>query len=185
MAFQWIPSHCGIPRNESADTVARQALTEYGSNTQKKVPVRYQNIVAYYKERNKAHYLSELQQQPATRSILTTAPANLKNDNTLGRRGQVKAAQLRTGVCNTMGYYQRLVADHFKPDYNKRCRWCGVHNESVQHVFNKCDDLVIQALRADVSAGTGRVFNTECLVNDRTTALEFHDRANGLVQRRT
>ena len=41
VAFQWIPSHCGIPRNESADIVARQALTEYGSNTQKKVPVRY------------------------------------------------------------------------------------------------------------------------------------------------
>ena len=137
VAFQWIPSHCGIPRNESADAAARQALTTYGSITQRKVPVRYQNVVAYYKERNKAHYLSELQRQPATRSILTTAPANLKNDNTLGRRRQVQAALLRTGICNTMGHYQRLVADHFKPDFNKRCRWCGVQDESVHHVFNE------------------------------------------------
>ena len=137
VAFQWIPSHCGIPRSENADTAARQALHTYGSITQRKVPVRYQNVVAYYKERNKAHYLSELKRRPATRSILTTAPANLKNDSTLGRRGQVKAAQLRTGICNTMGHYQRLVADHFKPDFNKRCRWCGVQNESVHHVFNE------------------------------------------------
>ena len=76
VAFQWIPSHCGIPRNESADAVAGQALTTYGSITQRKVPVRYQNIVSYYKESNKAHYLSELQRKQTTRSKLTITPAN-------------------------------------------------------------------------------------------------------------
>ena len=177
MTFQRIPSHCGIPRNESADAAARQALTTYGSITQRKVPFRYQNVVSYYKERNKAHYLSELQRKPTTRSTLTTEPANLKNDNILGRHRQVKLAQLRTGICNTMGHYQRLMADHFNPDFNRRCRWCGVQDESVHHVYNECDDLQIGALRDGLRATTGWVFNAECLVNDPTTALDFHDEA--------
>ena len=177
VAFQWIPSHCGIPRNESADAVARQAITTYGSITQRKIPVRYQNIVSYYKERNKAHYLSELQRKQTTRSKLTITPANLKKDNTLGRRPQVKMAQLRTGVCNTMGYYQRLMAGHFQPGYNKRCRWCGVHEESVHHVFNECDDLQIGALRDGLRATRGWELSTECLVKNPITALIFHDQA--------
>ena len=41
VVFQWTPSHCDIPRNESADAAARQALITYGSITQRKVPVRY------------------------------------------------------------------------------------------------------------------------------------------------
>ena len=131
VTFQWIPSHCGIPRNMRVDTAARQALVQYGSMTQRKVPVRYQNIVSYYKEKNKAHYLPVLQRQQTFRSTITTAPANLKRDNNLGRRAQVKLAQLRSGVCNTMGYYQRLSADHFKTDYNKKCRWCGLRDETV------------------------------------------------------
>ena len=137
------------------DTAARQALAQYGSMQQRKVPVRYQNIVSYYKEKNKAHYLSVLQQKQTFRSTLTTAPANLKNDNNLDRCSQAKLAQLRSGVCNTMGYYQRMAADYFKPDYNKKCRWCGLRNESVYHVYNECDDLQIGALRDGLRAMRG------------------------------
>ena len=109
VVFQWISSHCGIPRNESADAAARQALATYGRITQRK---GYQNIVSYYKEKNKAQYLSELQRKPNTRSELTTAPANLNNDNTLSRRRQAKLAQLRTGICNTM--YGTLSATNLR-----------------------------------------------------------------------
>ena len=163
------------------DAAAGQALDIYGSMTQRKVPVRYQNIVSYYKEKGKAHYLSVLQQQPQQqqpfRSTITTAPANLKSDNNLGRRAQAKLAQLRSGVCNTMGFYQRLAADHFRPGYNRRCRWCGLQDETVQHVYNECEDLQIIALRDELRATTGREITTECLVRDPSTALIFHDRA--------
>jgi len=177
VSFQWIPSHCGIPRNVRVDTAARQALAQYGSMTQRKVPVRYQNIVSYYKEKNKAHYLPVLQHKQTFRSTITTAPANLKSDNNLGRRAQVKLAQLRSGVCNTMGYYQRLSADHFRPDYNKKCRWCGLRDETVHHVYNECDDLQIGALRDGLRATTGWEITTDCLVKDPNTALIFHDQA--------
>ncbi len=177
ISFQWIPSHCGVPRNVRVDAVAGQALTQYGSMTQRKVLVRYQNIVSFYKEKNKAHYLSVLQRQQPFRSSITTAPANLKSDNTLGRRAQIKLAQLRSGVCNTMGYYQRLSADHFRPGYNRRCRWCGLQDETVHHVFNECNDLQIGALRDGLRATRGYEINTECLVNDPITALIFHDQA--------
>jgi len=177
ISFQWIPSHCGVPRNVRVDAAAGQALTQYGSMTQRKVPVRYQNIVSYYKEKSKAYYLSVLQRQQPFRASITTAPANLKNDNALGRRAQAKLAQLRSGVCNTMGYYQRLAADHFRPGYNRRCRWCGLQDETVQHVYNECDDLQIVALRDGLRATTGWEITTECLVRDPNTALIFHDQA--------
>ena len=164
------------------DAVARQALDLYGSLTQRKVPVRYPNIVSYYKEKGKAHYLSMLQTQQTFRSSITTAPANLKYDNALGRRTQVKLAQLRSGVCNTMGFYQRLAADHFRQEYNRRCRWCGVQDETVAHVYNECEDLQIAALREELRVATGREFTAACLDSDLDTALLFHDRALGYLR---
>ena len=181
MVFQWIPSHCDIRRNENTDAVARQALNTYSTTTQRKVPVRYQNIVSYYKERNKAHYLSALQRKPNTRSALTTVPANLSKDNSLCRRRQAKLAQLRTGISNTMGQYQRLIDGNFSANHNKKCRWCGGLNETVTHVFNDCTDLQIQALRNDIYTKTGKVFNAEYLVNDPINASDFHDRAIGFL----
>ena len=49
-------------------------------------------------------------------------------------------------------------------------------------MYNDCMDLRIQALRQDFCAKTGKIFNTEYLVNDPTNALEFHDRAIGLLR---
>ena len=166
-----------LPRNVRVDAAAVQALVQYGSMTQRKVPVRYQNIVSYHKERNKAHYLSALQRKQTFRSTLTTAPANLKIDNNLGRYVQVKLAQLRSGVCNTMGYYQRMAAAYFNPDYNRNCRWCGLRAESVHHVYNECNDLQIGALRDGLRATRGWEISTECLVKDPIAALIFHDQA--------
>ena len=93
-------------------------------------------------------------------------------------------AQLRTGVSNSMGWYQRLVDGGFHPGHNRRCRWCGLSEETVTHVYNECEDLQLIGLRHDISTATGRVLNAACLVTDPASALEYHDRAIGLIQRR-
>ena len=146
--------------------------------------MRYQNIVSYYKEKNKARYQTALQTNDNIRSTLTFSPTNLSQDNTLGRRNQVKLAQLRTGVSNSMGWYQRLVDGGFQAGHNKRCRWCGRSEETVTHVDNECGDLELQLLRHDISTATRRALNAACLVTDPASALEYHDRAIGFLQRR-
>ena len=83
-----------------------------------------------------------------------------------------------------MGWYQRLVDGGFQAGHNKRCRGCGRSEETVTHVYNECDDLELQLLRHDISAATRRVLNAACLVTDPVSALEYHDRAIGLLQRR-
>ena len=97
---------------------------------------------------------------------------------------QVKVAQLRTGVSNSMGWYQRLVDGGFHAGHNRRCRWCGLSDETVTHVYNECEELQLRGLRHDISTATGRVLNAACLVTDPASALEYHDRAIGFLQRR-
>ena len=55
----------------------------------------------------------------------------------------------------------------------------------MNRYINECDDLQLAELRDELRTATGRVFNAECLVNDPITALDFHDRAIGFLQRRT
>ena len=99
------------------------------------------------------------------------------------RRSQVQLAQLRTGVSNSMGWYQRLIDGGFQAGHNRRCRWCGRSEETVTHVYNECDDLQLIGLRHDISTATGRALNAACLVTDPVSALEYHDRAIGFLQR--
>ena len=56
--------------------------------------------------------------------------------------------------------------------------------ETVTHVYNECEDLQLIGLRHDISTATGRVLNAACLVTDPASALEYHDRAIGFLQRR-
>ena len=60
---------------------------------------------------------------------------------------------------------------------NRKCRWCGLRDETVHHVYNECDDLQIGALRDGLHATTGWEITTDCLVKDPNTALIFHDQA--------
>jgi len=57
-------------------------------------------------EKNKAQYQTAQQTNLNFRSTLTTAPANISR-----RRSQLKLAQLRTGVSNSMGWYKAAASN--------------------------------------------------------------------------
>ena len=175
IAIQWIPSHCGIQRNEFADARAKTLLSNCSAFSMRRVPMLYSAAVSYYKDKNRQYYQNQLIAEETERSEITTAKANLRVGDKLTRTQQSTLAQLRSGTCTSMGWYVGYCRSGYDPNHkNDVCRWCGVAPESVLHVFNDCDDLQLSQLRAEYRAATNKTFSASTLCTDQLAALEFH-----------
>jgi ribonuclease HI len=175
IAIQWVPSHCGIPRNEFADARAKTLLLNGNPILMRKVPMLYSTAVSYYKEQNRQYYHGLLTAEETDRLVITNTKANLRTEDKLTRTQQSTLAQLRSGTCTSMGWYVGYCRSGYDPDHkNDLCRWCGVAPESVLHVFNDCEDLQISLLRAEYHTATNKTFSANTLCSDQLAALEFH-----------
>ena len=175
IAFQWIPAHCNIMRNEFADARAKSLLANHRESDMRKVPMLYSTAVAHYKAQNRAHHHNRLIAEQTDRSRITTDKANLRAENNLTRAQQTTLAQLRTGTCTSMGWYVGYCRSGYDSNHKQDpCRWCGAAPETVLHVFNDCTDLQIQLLRGEYKASTNRTLNANTLCTDQQAALEFH-----------
>jgi len=72
--------------------------------------------------------------------------SDLKLSATLTRQKEVWLNQLRVGKCMLMGNYRSTINIRNSP----LCRWCGVVDETVRHIYSECQNPGVVQLRMEL-----------------------------------
>ena len=133
----WVPSHCGIVRNELADKEADRAFSELSDpKHQRLAPIHLDAIKAEIKLSVKELWKKSLDNKRFRyRSAGKSKFTDLGESSKLSRNDETLLAQLRCGHCYMLG----KVRKYFTGDkWDGKCRWCLSAVESVEHIFNEC-----------------------------------------------
>ncbi|CCD12245.1 unnamed protein product [Trypanosoma congolense IL3000] len=117
--FQFVFSHCGVPRNEAADKSAKQ-----GNAKPQMYPAWITDIVTGVERqvRNEMYRVFEEGRMLRThRSVLLDYVRPAPKHTKLGRLGESLLAQFRTGTSKHFGWLHRVLTR--KTD-RLECRWC-------------------------------------------------------------
>ena len=142
--------HVGVAKNERVDALVGKHMRilekEKTGASQKKAMVLVQAIKSTV-----LHQLStanrEGLRQPCHRyGICGDKFSDLKFSASLSRQREVWLSQLRVGKCMLMGSYRSLINSNNSP----LCRWCGVVNETITHVYTACQHPGIVQLKVDL-----------------------------------
>ena len=172
--FQWVPSHCGLVRNEKADRnakrhaeIIKQTEPNYHANT----PSAYRSITSYYKEKL-THNWKEAVPIITHRGVIAGAQYTKIKATDLKREDEVILAQLRTGYCKLLGTGLAFVTSG---EFTQtQCRWCNRREENVPHLFDgHYTDPRIQEHRAMYAAKHNKHITSTHLHAHPTQALEF------------
>ena len=68
--IQWVPTHCGITRNEFADARAKTLLSNCRDSDMRKVGMLFSTAVSYYKAQNRLHHHNLLAAEQTDRANL-------------------------------------------------------------------------------------------------------------------
>ena len=174
IVFQWVPSHCGLIRNEKADRNAKrhaELIKQSDPDYHTRVPSSYKSITSYYKEKLVHNWKENVPEITHRGAIAGKHYTNIKTKD-LRRDDEVILAQLRTGYCKLMGTGLSFVeSGEFT---QKQCRWCNRRDESVPHLFDgHCTDQRIQEHRAIYAAKHNTHINSTHLHTHPTQALEY------------
>jgi ribonuclease HI len=145
VVFQFVYSHCGVERNETADKMAEEALRKFKSVDQRKAPIPLQAVKAMIKLQCRNGWKSDLEVTRPRYQACEAAFTDLKSSCTLSRKEEVKLAQLRTGECIWMGKLRTRLGIG-----SSLCRWCKGEEETVVHVYSFCKDERIESLREEL-----------------------------------
>ncbi|KAI5747442.1 hypothetical protein M8J77_014609 [Diaphorina citri] len=155
LEFVWVPSHVGIPGNEEADRLAREALTMNSPPVKK---VQIQDHKVFLKSKIISSWNNEWT------SLMENKLRELKNENkpwipsfNMSRREQVSLTRLRIGHTNLT--HVHLMKREPPPE----CDTCNCRL-TVKHLLKYCNKY--QNIRSpnDLYA---------CLSNDENSVLEF------------
>jgi hypothetical protein len=93
--------------------------------------------------------------------------SGLKFSASLLIQREVWLGQLSVGKCMLMGSYRSLINSNNSP----LCRWCGVVNETITHVYTACQHPGIVHLKVDLDFVKVTVLHKAPLVG-----LQFFER---------
>ena len=120
IALQHIFSHCNVPGNVRADTLAEQAATSPTTDEMEAVPVDPRDIKAIILRKGKADR-KEVREASDGYRVKNWGPGpRPKQEKRLSKRKQVFASQLRLGQCKRVGTLARAI----QLDMPHDCRKC-------------------------------------------------------------
>ena len=134
LVLQWIPSHCDIPGNERADTLAKKGA----SQIQPEKPVSQTTAKQIIKSKSKARWHNSWAQCDKGRVMFQYVPHPNRKDpiNYLKRKEQVVIFRLRTNHIQLNAHLSRITSNH-----QPTCNLCGYKDETVQHFLFDCPPL--------------------------------------------
>ncbi|XP_043223412.1 uncharacterized protein LOC122382301 [Amphibalanus amphitrite] len=147
--LQWIPSHCGIPGNERADQLAKDASTL----PQEDVPV---DVTTVYRAAARLARARTTNQWPPGwyRTLMEgRPPPPVRGPN---RLDAVETHQLRAGHWSGSAQYLHRIGRHPSPECAQCsdrgcragwCRACGEEADTPDHVLLRCPALMNARLR--------------------------------------
>ena len=146
----WGKGHVGVDKNEKVDILVGKAMAKFEKEktgaSQKKSPILLQGVKAEVNYQLSNAYRSKLQTTGHRYEICGGNFSDLKLSSTLTRQKEVWLNQLRVGKCLLLGSYRSIINIRNSP----LCRWCGVVDETVRHVYSECQNPSIMQLRVDL-----------------------------------
>ena len=125
LCFLWVPSHCGLPGNELADSAAKEAA-EGGSSESH--PVTFSAA--------KALIARTIVDPPVTHPRSVNVYSRPPRPAGSTRKEQVLLAQLRSGHCRALAAYGHSIGAVNNP----MCPRCGEMAETVEHLLQESPD---------------------------------------------
>ena len=134
ITLQWIPSHCNIPGNERADTLAKKGASLEQPNR----PVSQKTAKQIIRSNTKLEWYNQWALSDKGRVVFQYMPKPNKMDpiNTLRRRDQVNIFRLRTQHVPLNMHINRI-----KPEHAPLCSLCDHPYETVKHFLFECPPL--------------------------------------------
>ena len=174
LTIQWIPSHCNIPGNERADTLAKKGATK----EQVLKPVSQATVKQIIKSNTKIEWLNAWASCEKGRSMFQhiSKPNPKDQINLLKRKDQVVIFRLRTKHVQLNSHLSRITKNH-----PPTCTLCGHPDETVHHFLFDCP--VLQDLRTEFLPQNPDLTNT--LYSSRQQLLNTSRYFHKANQRRT
>ena len=192
IVFQFVPSHCGLTRNEAIDGYVQAAFDTLLPN-QHTAQTPLSTIKAYMSSHARIHYQEDAKKAIADSTsgatVYRTAAfqrnnpvpwTNLTISRNLSRADATLLTQLRCGWCINMGpLWHKMNPASSNP--GKTCRWCSNAPETINHLFAECKARCIVEIKTQLKLRNTKSLGSE-EVEELKKCAEFARRALRALQ---